>query len=412
MSLEAFKKRLESLGCTVTKTGNVLNVDVDENKTSINFEDEWKRAIEKFYKARQYRFDLERCVLIANRSAEFQLTRLDPVFFLRNEHKFKDKKGNVVCISPATKAFLLSYYESDRYEAIFHRIKERIIRRCKLRKNRSRSENRISLRPDDILPMLYTAQYVAKRKPRKKDIDHVAVDRIRACLFSLAQSKGECWEIRHDIKYRGLVFPKILDEDSDVMSIPSACYEPSVVSYYKVAKSSQFPGQVFLSFYHILEYHFLRVADETLFSAVRSKLNDPGFQASYENVSRLVATIKKNDSTTDEKKMLRDVLDKYVPEEDFIDFVKALEQEQGEKIFSAAKQSIFGEELSIKLEKGHALSNTAALLKHIRNALVHSSDRYSRDDCFLPFSESEKIVVKYLPLIQYLAERVIFATAE
>lgn len=110
--------------------------------------------------------------------------------------------------------------------------------------------------------------------------------------------------------------------------------------------------------------------------------------------------------------MLRDVLDKYVPEEDFIEFVNALEQERGEKLYSGSKQRIFGEQLSIKLEKGHALSNTSALLKHIRNALVHSSDRYSRDDCFLPFTESEEIVVKYLPLVQYMAEKVIFATAE
>lgn len=412
MSLEAFKDRLEKLGCVVTELEDALNVDVGENKISINLTDEWKQAIDKFYKARQYRFDVDRRVLLANRSAEFQLTRLDPGYFFRNEHKFEDQKGNIVNISPATKEFLLSYYESDRYEATFHRIRDRIHRRCKIRQNRSSSDIRVRFRIDDIMLVFHTAQYVAKRKPRKEDIDAVAVGRVRACLFSLAQSKGECWEISHDIKSRGLVLPQPLDDDSEVMSIPSACYEPSVVSYYKVAKSSQFPSQVFLSYYHILEYHFLRVADETLFSSVRSKLNDPTFKVNYDSVSKLVATIKKNDSTADEKKMLRDVLDKYVPEEDFIEFVNALEKERSEKLYSGSKQRVFGEQLSIKLEKGHALSNTSALLKHIRNALVHSSDRYSRDDCFLPFTESEEIVVKYLPLVQYMAERVIFATAE
>jgi len=374
--------------------------------------DEWKQAIDNFYKARQYRFDVDQRVLMANRSAEFQLTRLDPGYFFRNEHKFEDKKGNIIHISPATKEFLLSYYESDRYETTFNRIKERIHRRCKFRQNRARSDSRVRFRVDDIMMVFHTARYIAKRKPRNEDIGAVAVDRIRACLFSLAQSKGECWEISHDIKSRGLVLTQPLDDDSEVMSIPSACYEASVVSYYKVAKSSQFPSQVFLSYYHILEYHFLRVADETLFSAVRSKLNDPTFQVNYDSVSKLVATIKKNDSTVDEKKMLRDVLDKYVPEEDFIEFVSNLEQDRGEKLYSGSKQKIFGEQLSIKLEKGHALSNTSALLKHIRNALVHSSDRYSRDDCFLPFTESEEIVVKYLPLVQYMAEKVIFATAK
>ena len=109
--------------------------------------------------------------------------------------------------------------------------------------------------------------------------------------------------------------------------------------------------------------------------------------------------------------MLRDVLLKFVPEEDFIEFIELREKAVGEKIYSGAKQKIFGEQLAVRLEKGHALANTASLLKHIRNALVHSSDRYTRDDCFLPFSESEEIVVKYLPLIKYMAEKVIFATA-
>jgi hypothetical protein len=149
-----------------------------------------------------------------------------------------------------------------------------------------------------------------------------------------------------------------------------------------------------------------------LFSAVRSQLNDPAFQANYDNVSKLVATIKRNDYTADERQMLRDVLIKYVPEEDYIEFIKKCEDDRGEKLYSGTKQLIFGEQLSIKLDKGHALANTASLLKHIRNALVHSSDRYSRDECFLPFSESEEIVVKYLPLVQYLAEKVIFATAK
>jgi len=66
----------------------------------------------------------------------------------------------------------------------------------------------------------------------------------------------------------------------------------------------------------------------------------------------------------------------------------------------------------MKLEQGHALSNAAAILKHVRNALVHSSDRYTREDCFLPFSESEDVIIKYIPLVKYLAERVIFSTAK
>lgn len=52
------------------------------------------------------------------------------------------------------------------------------------------------------------------------------------------------------------------------------------------------------------------------------------------------------------------------------------------------------------------------MIKQIRNALVHSSDKYNREDCFMPFSESESVVISYVPIIKYLAEKVIFSTAE
>jgi hypothetical protein len=110
--------------------------------------------------------------------------------------------------------------------------------------------------------------------------------------------------------------------------------------------------------------------------------------------------------------MLRGVLRKYVVEEEFIEFVSDFESNAGEAVYTGQKTKVFGERFSIKLEKGHAISNAATIIKHIRNALVHSSDRYAREDCFLPLSESQDDVVKFIPVVQFMAERVIFATAE
>ncbi|MGJ8670334.1 MAG: hypothetical protein ACSHXK_12650 [Oceanococcus sp.] len=403
--------RLRDLGCSANVDGSSIEVDIDGNEIVIAFDDSWVRAITSYYRARQYSFDVERRVLNANWFAEYQLTRLDPGYFYRSEHKFKDRNGCEVHLAPASKEFQLAYFSSDRYSVTFERVRDRITRRCEMRRGQRRRANRVPFRPDQLFFAFYTAKYTVPRKPRNKTVGEVACDRVRACLFSLAALKGECWEISHDIKSRGLLYPQYDESDDTELDIPQVTYEPSVVSYYKVAKSSQFPSQVFLSYYHILEYYFLRVADESLYSAVSSSLNDPSFVPSYDNVSSLVATIKRNDNTNDEKKMLREVLDRYVPEEDYIEYVKQIESDRGEKIFTGSKQKIFGEQFSIKLEKGHAIANTATLLKHIRNALVHSSDRYSRDDCFLPFSESEEIVVKYIPLVQFMAEKVIFSTA-
>ena len=59
----------------------------------------------------------------------------------------------------------------------------------------------------------------------------------------------------------------------------------------------------------------------------------------------------------------------------------------------------------------HALSNAAKALKHIRNAIVHSSDRYKRDECHIPLTESEDTIGEYIPLVKYFAEQVIYGTA-
>lgn len=414
MSLKRMATRFEKLGCVAEALRNGINLDIDGSEIFLEVDDDWVQAITSFYKARQYSFDLDNRALFSNKTAEYLIVPLDPGFFRRAVHEFEDSHGNTVSISPASKEFLIAYFESERYENSFHQIKDRVHRRVRLRSGgliRSGRTGRVKFRPDDLIYSFHTATYTSKRKPRSKRINDVALDRIKACLFALAYKKNESWELSQEIKAKGLIYSTIADGEDEALEIPAADYDSATVTLYKVAKSSRFPSQVFLSYYHILEYHFLRVADESLFNAVCSQLNDPSFKARYENVNRLLATIKRNDTTVDEKQMLLGVLRKYVAEEEYIEFIKTIENNLDDKIYTDQKQQIFGETFTIRLEKGHALSNTSTVLKHIRNALVHSSDRYARGDAFLPMSESETVVVKYIPIIQYLAERVIFATA-
>jgi hypothetical protein len=161
-----------------------------------------------------------------------------------------------------------------------------------------------------------------------------------------------------------------------------------------------------------LEYNFLKVADEILFNSVKTQLNKPNYKATYSNVNKLLSVIKKHDKHQDETEMLKAVMSKYVQEDELISFIKDFEDELGEKAFSSNKAIVFGEIMTIKLERGHAISNTAKVIKHIRNSLVHSSDRYSREECFMPFSESESIVSKYIPIVRFLSESVLFSTAK
>lgn len=407
MSLSQLSKRLEELGATVSATADSISIEIEDVKGKVSFDSKWITSIKGFYKARQYTFDIENRILTGNRFSEFQIVRLDPGFFYRVEHQFEGKNGDKINVSPASKEFALSYFSSERYTLWF----SRLIERLKRDSERSSGSRPLRIRAEELFPNFHTIRFQPKRKPSKADVKAMAEVPIKSCLFSLSYNRNESWEIFQDVNTKGLIYAPP-NEDNDVLEIPSAEYESAAVTYYKVAKSSQFPSQIFLSYYHILEYHFLRVADEDLHGAVKAQLNDPSFRSDYDSVSKLIATLKKNDSSVDEKEMLRGVLRRFVPETDFIEFVKSKESEAGEKFYSGAKQKLFGESFPMKLETGHALSNAAAVLKHIRNALVHSSDRYTREDCFVPFSDSEDVIIKYIPLIEFLAERVIFSTAK
>jgi len=413
MSISKFTDRLSALGLIVDLKGDEAEIKLEEDGVPVKvyFKDDWTSILRGFYRAKQYKFNEPRRFLVANRFVEFQVTKLDPTFIYRPNISFQSNNGDEVVLCKASNEFLLSFFESTRYEEVFHLIRNRIDRRISRAQGSARRRRVLPMSVEDFFLNIYTATYKPKRKQKTQPLEDIGLKKVKACLFNLAYSHHESWEVRDEIKSRGFSYPRLLDEEVS-LEIPNAVYDQNLVSYYKVAKSSSFPGQCFLSYYHILEYHFLRVADEQLFQAVKAKLNDPAFKSTYKNVSNLLATIKRNDSVGDEKEMLRAVLRKYVAEEDFIEFVKELQNAEGENIYTSSKQKILGQEFNIRLEPGHALSNFGSVLKHIRNCLVHSSDRYSREETFLPLTASEDLIVKYIPIMEYLAEKVIFSTAE
>jgi hypothetical protein len=104
------------------------------------------------------------------------------------------------------------------------------------------------------------------------------------------------------------------------------------------------------------------------------------------------------------------VLEHYIDEEDFISQIKSLEQETKREY--SKKHEVFGETHFINLQDGHALSNCAKVIKHIRNYLVHSSDKNTRDDRHVPLTEDDHLVLDYIPVVRYLSEKVIYGAAE
>ncbi len=101
MSISKFAARLETFGCTTEIAKDSINVDIGENKIVVNFDDEWLKAVNGFYRAKQYNLDESRGIMTANKSVECQVLKLDPGFVHRPVYNFSDSKGNEVILKEA-----------------------------------------------------------------------------------------------------------------------------------------------------------------------------------------------------------------------------------------------------------------------------------------------------------------------
>jgi hypothetical protein len=171
------------------------------------------------------------------------------------------------------------------------------------------------------------------------------------------------------------------------------------------------PANRFLAFYQVLEYYFVAIADEQLYSKLSRRINDPKFSAIPANLDRLIQDVTDHKQVTDELEMLKAVVGRLVDENELIEFVQAYEAYLGDKIYTK-RRTIFGEEVEVKLTPGHVVGNIAKTVKTIRNALVHSSDRYERKERYIPSAGSENMIKREIPLMRFLAEKVIIASAK
>ncbi|KAB0668360.1 hypothetical protein F6V30_16360 [Oryzomonas sagensis] len=385
-----------SLDCKIENEFVVLTIDGTPIK--IRIDDEWEQAYQQYKTAKSITFDTTTRILCHNKAVEVPLMRLDQEFYRDLQYLFTDSSGNTVSISRSTAMYSFAHFDSDEYPKYF----ERVVKR------RITGRSRTSFPINALMTNPFTATYTAKSRKKPSNLFEKSISKIKACLFKLAVEQRDCLEIWKAKDQRCL--PLHTDNTSDDFSIPKAEYEDNVVSYYKVARSSPFPSQSFLDYFHVLEYHFLRVTEDKLHHQIRTMVYQTNFRANEDGLDRIIALVRSSDAINDETEMLRSVIQKFVPEHDFISYLKSVEDDCGHKIYTK-KRKIFGEHLEISTAEGHAISNAAKVLKHIRNAIVHSSDRYKREDCHIPLSESENVIEEFIPIIRYFAEKVIYGTA-
>ncbi|GGE22976.1 hypothetical protein [Psychroflexus salis] len=410
MSIKKFAEDFERFGFKSEVDGNKINLDYEELQFYIEIDEAWEKTIKKVYRAKQYDIDSDSKFQVSNSSVEFQIFKLTPSYVYKPLYEFKSEKSDIVILSDMSLEYQINLFRTDEFNV--ERAINRVRRRLEGRSERAiKRMPRLRFRTEIFFLNFKTITFKTKRKLSREKLIEEGRAKSKSCLFSLAVNENECWELRETIKGKGFYIP-LSDETDEDLKIPKAIFEDDLVGFYKIAKSSLFPSQAFLSYYHVLEYNFLRVSDEELFNRTKSIINSPSFNSNYDNVNKLLAVLKKHERNLDETSMLKRVITKFIDEEELINFIRELENKLTEKVYSKPKDEVFGERIPLKLEEGHTIGNTAKVIKHIRNSLVHSSDKYTREECVVPFSESETIVTRYIPIVKYLAEKVIYANGK
>jgi hypothetical protein len=393
-------QRLVALGVEADVAGRELIVRCEGITSRLKPEDGAEEAFEVYRRARSSQFDVSDWSYTHNATIEVPLARLDQdVYRDSDDILFTDERGNTVTVHRASQQYIFAHFDSTDYERYFRAI---------VRNRLTRPEVRYARSMNILFRSPVSATYAARGRRAPVNLKAIGLERIRSCLTKLAIERHACYEVLKP-KPPGAIWKLDTLKESDWL-MPRAAYEPNLVNYYKVARSSPFASQSFLAYYHVLEYYFLRVAEDSLHHQLRTQLNRTDFKVNTDGLDKVIALIRKHGSNDDETDMLRKVLQRFVSEDAFIEHVNNLEATVGEKIYTR-RRPIFGEQMEISLKEGHALSNAAKTLKHIRNAIVHSSDRYKRDECHIPLTESEDTIGEYIPLVKYFAEQVIYGTA-
>ena len=237
---------------------------------------------------------------------------------------------------------------------------------------------------------------------------------IEYCLFELAYLKNlpvgvsEEWPARRRLGGDTFVYED--DFDGTSLPMPSVDFNPDVVQFYQLGVSSRVPVLQFWSFYQVLEHYFVRTSDEGLHTQLANRLKDPRFKPSAAQLDRLVQDVVDHVDSIGEVSMLESVLKKYVDPEKLIDFIQQYEVFLDEPHYTKRRR-VFGDDVEVKLDKDSVVENVARTIHAIRDTLMYSSDRFSRTARNVTFDRVSEMVKLEVPLMKFLAERVIIGTS-
>lgn len=250
---------------------------------------------------------------------------------------------------------------------------------------------------------------------------------IESCLFDYAVTTGVTWELQETLpsnkKFKGR--NKTLRESNYNQIIKK--YNLTLLQYFKQGMLYENnPVYQFLSFYHVLEYFFVLVSDEILYKNLSSLINQPNFTTDTKNLDQIIKVVNKHRTETNEDTMLKEVLQKYITDyskEKLVEFIQNypftdnkqnswLLMKKNDDFEKAFYRSGKEQYQAINIESEQVLAYCAKRIKIVRNALVHSSDRHERQERFIPTRQNKQLLEKEIPLVKFLAEQIIIASAE
>jgi hypothetical protein len=235
---------------------------------------------------------------------------------------------------------------------------------------------------------------------------------VNACLFTLAYMRQMSYQVSEDwpqrppsrrpFRYTGRL-------ERGQAPIPQQEYDENLVRLYQRGVASTDPVVQFLSFYQVLEYHFMAASNADLFKRLAIIIGDPAFRPTAKHLNRLAQQTLSHKRDVDETEMLKLVLLEYTDESELLHFVERYEYHLGEKVFSKAYH-MFGKDVRLTMQPGHIISSVARRIKHFRNALVHAADRFEGFERYIPSRSNEDNLVKEIPVVRFLAERAIIGS--
>lgn len=385
--------------------GVMFDYSNDDDSVTIKLD---KKDIENYIKINSlYKKDYPtECSLMNDNYREVIIEYIDVIYgFLHHEEEImigkRDNEGIYIRIGPATDNFMMCFLGNDNLfnysESGFYTVSNEPIKILDFFTRPST----ISINNLNILP--------EENRIRFSD------DMFETCLFELAYFKEASINL---CKSWDDFFTDLDEEDSDLeesqekesYQLPKVFYNKELTKFYRLGMGSYFPILKFLTFYQVLEYFFIKVSDEELYNKMSYELKDPKFVPKEPYIAKLVRIIEEHSKKVDETEMLKNVLKKYIDFTDLKEFIENYEEKISEKIYTK-RNEVFGEIVDVSLKENHIFGNIAKIIKIIRNALIHSSDRYEGKKRYVPFSQSTEIVEKHIPLLKFLAEKVIFATS-